>query len=97
MARKLKGKHTIAKGLKGSLARLKVQEQLNTKAIKNAEIEKQNQLNKQKSVNKQKKNNTPRAKGFMPFKVDDTVLLIGEGDFSFARSLIAQGSSLLKI
>lgn len=26
----------------------------------------------------------------MPFKVDDTVLLIGEGDFSFAKSLVTQ-------
>ncbi|KAG5422215.1 hypothetical protein I9W82_001310 [Candida metapsilosis] len=94
MARKLKGKHITSKGLKGSLARLKVQEQINAKAIKNAEIEKQNQLNKQKSLTKkQKKNNAKQAatvKGYMPFKADDTVLLVGEGDFSFAKSLILQ-------
>lgn len=94
MARKLKGKHTTSKGLKGSLARLKVQEQLNAKAVKTAEIEKQNQLNKQKSLTKkQRKNNAKQAatvRGFMPFKVDDTVLLIGEGDFSFAKSLVTQ-------
>lgn len=62
MARKLKGKHTTSKGLKGSLARLKVQEQLNAKAVKTAEIEKQNQLNKQKSLTKkQRKNNAKQA------------------------------------
>ncbi|KAI5969795.1 hypothetical protein CANMA_001169 [Candida margitis] len=96
MARKLKGKHITSKGLKGSLARLKVQDQLNAKSLKNAETDKQNQIKKQKSITtskKQKRNNAKQAivpKGFMPFKIDDTVLLIGEGDFSFAKSLIVQ-------
>ncbi|KAI5948975.1 hypothetical protein KGF57_005038 [Candida theae] len=94
MARKLKDKHLASKGLKGSLARLKVQEQLNAKAVKNAEIEKQNQLNKQKSLTKKQRRNNAKqvaaVKGYLPFKTNDTVLLIGEGDFSFAKSLVVQ-------
>ncbi|KAI5952677.1 hypothetical protein KGF54_003544 [Candida jiufengensis] len=93
MARKLKGKNVQSKGLKGALARHKVQDKLNEKLKQNAEIQKNNQLLKSKSIKTSKKlkqNNTVVKKGFMPLKPNDTVLLIGEGDFSFAKSLILQ-------
>ncbi|EGW31672.1 uncharacterized protein SPAPADRAFT_56474 [Spathaspora passalidarum NRRL Y-27907] len=92
MVRKLKGKNLQGKGLKGALARHQVSDNLQKKLQKNAEITKENQLNKAKSIKKvPKKHNQPQqVKGLMPFTVDDRVLLIGEGDFSFAKSLIVQ-------
>ncbi|KAI5961651.1 uncharacterized protein KGF55_003968 [Candida pseudojiufengensis] len=93
MARKLKGKNVSSKGLKGALARHKFQDKINEKLKQNAELQKTNQLLKSKSIKtskKSKQNNQVVKKGFMPLKQNDTVLLIGEGDFSFAKSLILQ-------
>ncbi|RCK64576.1 hypothetical protein Cantr_00275 [Candida viswanathii] len=100
MARKLKGKSIQSKGLKGALARHQTREQTQAKLAQNAEISSQNKLNKIKSMKtskKQKQQNKlhqatsrGRSKGLMPFNGHERVLLIGEGDFSFARSLILQ-------
>ncbi|KAG7664095.1 uncharacterized protein J8A68_002349 [[Candida] subhashii] len=97
MARKLKGKTLSTKGLKGALVRHFHKEQHHQKLTKNAEIQSQNEINKQKSIKstkKQKQNTlkqTAQQKGLIPFSQDDRVLLIGEGDFSFAKCLISQG------
>ncbi|RLV95921.1 25S rRNA [Spathaspora sp. JA1] len=94
MGRKLKGKNLTQKGLKGALARHQVSDKLSKKLDQNAEIAKENQINKANSIKKipKKKNqhSQPQQKGLMPFNAEDRVLLIGEGDFTFARSLISQ-------
>ncbi|EMG46018.1 hypothetical protein G210_3751 [Candida maltosa Xu316] len=98
MARKLKGKSIQSKGLKGALVRHQINEKKQKQIAQNAEIENQNKMNKLKSMKsskKEKQNNKKMAplvksKGLMPFGFEDKVLLIGEGDFSFAKSLILQ-------
>ncbi|KAK6459572.1 uncharacterized protein RJT20DRAFT_17108 [Scheffersomyces xylosifermentans] len=100
MARKLKGKTIAKKGLKGALARHALLEQSHSKQSKNAEIQKEQQIQKQKSIKsgggnkKQKKQQQnaqlQRQKGFIPFTKQNRVLLVGEGDFSFAKSIVAQ-------
>lgn len=100
MARKLKGKSVQAKGLKGALIRHQHSEKINLKTVKNVEISKQNKLDKLKSMKTSKlarKHNKAHqqgtnTKGLMPFNKygNDKVLLIGEGDFSYAKSLVLQ-------
>ncbi|KAK6886676.1 25S rRNA (uridine(2634)-N(3))-methyltransferase [Candida tropicalis] len=98
MGRKLKGKSIQSKGLKGALIRHQTKEQTQAKLLKNAEISNENKLNKIKSMKTPKKSkqnnklhgNKGISKGLMPFLNEDKVLLIGEGDFTFAKSLILQ-------
>ncbi|CAI5758131.1 unnamed protein product [Candida verbasci] len=94
MSRKLKDKKFKQKGLKGSLQRHIIQDEYSKQAAKNKEIDKENKANKLKSRKASKKsrqnNVQQKVKGLMPFKLDDHLLLIGEGDFSFAKSLIFQ-------
>ncbi|CQB88995.1 Domain of uncharacterised function (DUF2431) [Chlamydia trachomatis] len=102
MARKLKGKSIQAKGLKGALIRHQHSEKITSKVVKNVEITNQNKMDKLKSMKTSKlarkhnkahqKEGKSTTKGLMPFNKDgnDKVLLIGEGDFSFAKSLILQ-------
>ncbi|RLP64264.1 hypothetical protein L150_03007 [Candida albicans Ca529L] len=102
MARKLKGKSIQAKGLKGALIRHQHSEKITSKVVKNVEITNQNKMDKLKSMKTSKlarkhnkahqKEEKSTTKGLMPFNKDgnDKVLLIGEGDFSFAKSLILQ-------
>ena len=97
MSKKNKEKALGSKGLKAALARHQVQDTLKQKALKNAQVESQNQLNKAKSMKttkKAKQNNgsalLKQLRGYLPFTEEDTVLLVGEGDFSFAKSLILQ-------
>ncbi|CCH59513.1 hypothetical protein TBLA_0B06920 [Henningerozyma blattae CBS 6284] len=92
MARKLKGKIN-AKGLKGALLRQQAQEQLK----KNSQKKLQNKLNQQNNklsskINKNKQNQSVQLeqKKFIPFNIDETLLLVGEGDFSFAKSIIEE-------
>lgn len=97
MGRKLKGKSIQSKGLKGALVRHQTREQNQAKLIKNDEITNENKINKIKSMKtskrsklNNKKKQFEKSNGLMPFNIDDKVLLIGEGDFSFAKSLIYQ-------
>ncbi|CAK9439178.1 uncharacterized protein LODBEIA_P34020 [Lodderomyces beijingensis] len=94
MAHKLKGKKLSSKGLKGALARHKLQDSIDQKLSRAAEIESQNQQNKSKSITSKKPKssnvNTNPLRGFNPFQNENTLLLIGEGDFTFAKSLISQ-------
>lgn len=89
MGRKLKGKPGH-KGLKTTLQRHQAREKLR-------------QLHKKKEQDKLQKKSQPNAKvkknqelqklkedNFIPFQADETLLLVGEGDFSFTRSLIEQ-------
>ncbi|KAI3406244.2 hypothetical protein KGF56_001086 [Candida oxycetoniae] len=89
-------KRISSKGLRGALARHRAQDSINQKLTKNAQIEKQTQLNKTKSMKSMKSSKRvkqttqEKSRGYLPFDEDDTVLLIGEGDFTFAKSLIVQ-------
>lgn len=89
MGRKLKGKPSH-KSLKSTLQRHQVREKIR-------------QLHKNKEQNKQQKKSQPNAKvrknqelqklneaSFSAFQKDETLLLVGEGDFSFTRSLIEE-------
>lgn len=90
MARKLKGK-VKAKGLKAAL-----QNQLYQQHLVDSNRKKQQNINKAKSqlsrkTLEQKKRQQERESSFIPFGKDETLLLVGEGDFSFAKSIILQG------
>lgn len=92
MARKLKGKNLGKKGLKGALARHSVMEDVKKKQHKALEATIENKKLKDKSI--KGKNNKHKIqsnqKGLVPFLFEDKVLLVGEGDFSFAVSIIKQ-------
>ncbi|WPK23448.1 hypothetical protein PUMCH_000689 [Australozyma saopauloensis] len=96
MARKLKGRQLTGKGLKGALQKHQIIENDKAKHSKTLVTEQQRQKDKaasMKSGGKQKKsskNQNVQKKAFIPFEPKDTVLLVGEGDFTFARSLITQ-------
>ncbi|KAG7193401.1 uncharacterized protein KQ657_000819 [Scheffersomyces spartinae] len=85
MGRKLKGKLGGGKGLRGALARQAMLEKTKPKM----ETSLTNKL-KPKVNHKQQQSTTPK-KGLIPFDTDSTLLLVGEGDFSFARSIVAEG------
>lgn len=89
MARKLKGKSS-SKGLKGALLRHQEIEKKNIKLKKRQ----QHELAKGKPTKqpeRQRELQKERGSGFIPFKNDSSVLLVGEGDFSFAKSIIEEG------
>lgn len=92
MARKLKGKNVGKKGLKGALARHVVMEDVKKKNQKSLEATIENKKLKDKSIkgkhNKQKVQSS--QKSLIPFLFDDKVLLVGEGDFSYAVSIVKQ-------
>ncbi|AET38809.1 25S rRNA (uracil2634-N3)-methyltransferase Ecym_3318 [Eremothecium cymbalariae DBVPG len=84
MARKLKGKAN-SKGLKGTLQRYQATEQAKSKHKRRHEYE----LKKGKPTKQAKRKELQRT--FVPFERDATLLLVGEGDFSFAKSIVEQG------
>ncbi|AGO11565.1 AaceriADL221Cp [[Ashbya] aceris (nom. inval.)] len=89
MARKLKGK-VSSKGLKGALARYQESEQ--TKAKVKRKLEHESSKGKSsKQVNRNRKLQQENGKKFVPFLPDSTLLLVGEGDFSFAKSILDCG------
>lgn len=97
MGRKLKGKDLSKKGLKGALARHNLKEEVNKKkqVALNGSLEQQKLKSKsmKSGGNKTKNNNKNGAlnsKGLIPFSYDDTLLLIGEGDLSYAVSIVKQ-------
>ncbi|CAD6620902.1 XXYS1_4_G0055010.mRNA.1.CDS.1 [Saccharomyces cerevisiae] len=91
MARKLKGK-IGSKGLKGALLR----HQAKVKLVRNIESKQEHELRKKNSSanNKTVKRNQELQKlnqgKVIPFEKDETLMLCGEGDFSFARSIVEQ-------
>ncbi|GCE97464.1 hypothetical protein ZYGM_001414 [Zygosaccharomyces mellis] len=79
------GKKAKGKGLRNTLQRHQ-----NASNLRNIEKQKDKKTQKNQSVKKnrgsQKNQNIP----FIPFGPHETLLLVGEGDFSFARSIIEQ-------
>lgn len=95
MARKLKGQKGNTKGLKGALIRHTEKVKVKETLTKNAEAQKQQTTLKEKSMkntgNKRKKQiHHLQTAGLIPFTKQDRLLLVGEGDFTFARSLIEE-------
>lgn len=95
MGRKLKGKVTQAKGLKGALQVHMIKEKMKQDEQRAIEGQKQTQkgkANSMKSGGAKRKHpaNNAQKKAFVPFNLKETVLLVGEGDFSFACSLLKQ-------
>lgn len=88
MARKLKGKLGGGKGLKGALARQALLEKSKQK-LDHVQNNKSTKLSVKTPTKKQ--NQKTQSKGLVPFDIDSTLLLVGEGDFSFARSIVAEG------
>jgi Domain of unknown function (DUF2431). len=92
MARKLKG-HLNKKGLKGALARNAVLEKSQRKLSKVADAQENFIKLKADSIKQGKKKGKQQhqqQKGIVPFKPEEKVLLVGEGDFSYAVSIIQQ-------
>lgn len=100
MGRKLQGRKSAnkTKGLKGALLRHEAHEKLKQNESKTLEVQKQKQEEKQSSMKsggskkkaQSKQQIQHQQKGLIPFKPDATLLLVGEGDFSFARSLVQE-------
>lgn len=98
MGRKLKGRLVTAKGLKGALARHEELSKIKQQREKTLLAQKENKANKDKSIKsggntKKVKQNQLRqsaAKGLVPFTPEESVLLVGEGDFTFALSIVKQ-------
>lgn len=97
MARKLKGRQLTGKGLKGALQKHQIIEKFNSKNASSQKTDEKRRMEKSASMKsggkpkkatstKQKQN--PQKKAFIPFEKSDTLLLVGEGDFTFARSLV---------
>lgn len=92
MAKKPKNNQKIGKGLKGALLKHFINEQIKQnrhEATKEAIAKKHD---KEKSIksgkSKGSKKQQHNVKALIPFTRDETLLLIGEGDFSFAASIV---------
>lgn len=94
MARKLKGQKGNTKGLKGALIRHVEKDKVKQNLLKNTEAQNQHKALKEKSMkngkSKKKQVHQQQAKGLIPFGKEDRVLLVGEGDFTFAKSIVEQ-------
>lgn len=94
MGRKLKGRQIIGKGLKGSLQHHIIKEKFQQDRQKSAKGESERRENKAKSIKSggksKKQKHIQQQKNFIPFETNDTLLLVGEGDFSFAVSIVRQ-------
>lgn len=86
MARKLKGKIS-SKGLKGALLNHQAREE-RAKKIQQREKHVAAKGKPTKQPLRQKEQQQVRGSGFLPFSSDSTLFLVGEGDFSFAKSII---------
>ncbi|AMD20531.1 HDL213Wp [Eremothecium sinecaudum] len=85
-----KGKINVkAKGLKGSLIRYQTTEKLHSK-LKQKHEHLQKKEKSIKNSGGSKNGKKPLKSKFIPFDKDSTLLLIGEGDFSYARSIIEE-------
>lgn len=98
MGRKLKGRQgaVVGKGLKGALLRHEAKEKSKQSVSNSLKAQKEQEELKQKSIktggSKKAKKQIHQAqlKGLVPFSPDQTLLLVGEGDFSFAKALIVE-------
>ncbi|EHN01896.1 YIL096C-like protein [Saccharomyces cerevisiae x Saccharomyces kudriavzevii VIN7] len=91
MARKLKGK-IGNKGLKGALLRHQAKVKLvkNIENKQNHELRKKNSNSNSKKVKRNQELQKVSKEIFIPFEKDETLMLCGEGDFSFAKSIVEQ-------
>lgn len=96
MGRKLKGRQILGKGLKGALQHHIVKEKFQQDRQKSLTQQRERRENKSKSIKSGGKHKKPNyqhqthQKTFIPFEPTDTLLLVGEGDFSFACSIVKQ-------
>lgn len=86
MSRKLKGRNT-SKSLRGALLRHQATEHQKVK-VKKREQHESSKGKPTKENLAHKEFQRAKAGSFVPFTKDSTVMLVGEGDFSFAKSLI---------
>lgn len=87
MGRKLKGKSS-SKGLKAALVRHKYEdEQIRLQRKKQLNAERQKNQKSKKTIEQASRQKAKEA-SVIPFGPDETMLLVGEGDFSFARSIV---------
>ncbi|RKP31481.1 hypothetical protein METBISCDRAFT_26561 [Metschnikowia bicuspidata] len=97
MGRKLKGRPLTGKGLKGALQNHQILEEYKKKrsaALLNEQKQLKDEAASIKSGTKSSKTKSKqqqRKKAYIPFDSTDTLLLVGEGDFTFALSLVVQG------
>lgn len=87
MALAMAKKGKASKGLKASLRRFEETEKLKKKREHQLASQKNFAAQKKKSINGGGKAQS-NQKGFVPFDTENTVLLVGEGDFSFAVSVV---------
>ncbi|KAL3233398.1 hypothetical protein RNJ44_03438 [Nakaseomyces bracarensis] len=87
MARRLKGKGH-AKGLKAAL----LNHQASVKLSKTIKKKEENKLKQKTQLNKNQKAQKLQSANqkFIPFERNETLLLVGEGDLSFARSIVEE-------
>lgn len=93
MGRKLKGRQITGKGLKGALQHHLIADQAKLNRQQAAKEDKERKEQKEKSIKgggRSKRVTAQIKKAFIPFEPSDTVLLVGEGDFSFACSAIRE-------
>ncbi|OVF07695.1 putative 25S rRNA (Uracil2634-N3)-methyltransferase [Clavispora lusitaniae] len=96
MGRKLKGRQNVGKGLKGALQNHITNEKFKAskeKSLAQEKLRKENKDKSMKSGGKQKKQQLhgKETKAYIPFESSSTLLLVGEGDFSFAASIVRNG------
>lgn len=87
MAFSMAKKGKASKGLKASLRRFEEAEKLKKKREHQLASQKKFEAQKKKSISGGGKAQS-NQKGFVPFNTENTVLLVGEGDFSFAVSVV---------
>lgn len=90
MVRKLKGK-VKAKGLRAALLNQKAQESRNKLIRKRQQNAVNTKKQDSKKVIQRKEAQKAKEAEFIPIDKEQTLLLVGEGDFSFARSIVEQG------
>lgn len=78
------------KGLKSRLQHHLANEKLSHSRHERAVQEKQRKEDKAQLIKGKPKKQQKGKKAYIPFNREDTLLLVGEGDFSFARSLVEQ-------
>jgi 25S rRNA (uracil2634-N3)-methyltransferase len=88
---KLKNK-VNSKGLVGALARQALKEQERRRLAHRAAAREEHSAQKQQSMTqgRGRKKAQHHHKGLQPFGADDKVMLVGEGDFLYARALVEQ-------
>lgn len=89
MGRKLKGKPGH-QSLKSTLKKHQVREKIRELHKNKEQTQRQEKAQPNAKVRKNQEVQKLKEADFTPFQKDETLLLIGEGDFSFARSLIEE-------